>query len=285
MAVGSGPKNRLPKMQARLGVDEHGDFTWYHTFDFPSGVTTDGIWDLRGMVDKLPIPSDLSGQDCLDVAGADGFWAFELYRRHAARVVSTDLDDHAAMDWQGVSHLNDEPFPKPGRAMRAFMVARKELGMEAVERIDISAYDLAPDNVGTFDFAFIGNILIHLSDPARALRRVRSVLKDDGRILSLEPVSLPLSMLTRKIPLGHLFGDDAPRWWTPNRAAHRRLLEAAGFRIIDSGFPIMEKMGKWRARVPRELPRDRNTWHFWLWARQFGITTGWVLAEPAALPS
>lgn len=264
----------------RKGVDEHGEFNWYHTFDFPGGVTTDGLWDLRGIVDKLPIPEDLTGKSCIDVASADGFWSFELARRNAARVVSTDLDDHAAQDFQGVSHLTTAPYPKPGRAERAFRLAQANLGLTQIERADVSAYDLNPSVLGEFDFAFIGNILIHLADPVRALRQVRSVLKPDGRILSLEPVSLPLSLLTRKVPLGHLFELDAPRWWTPNRAGHRRWLEAAGFKVIDSGFPLMEKMGAWRPRIPRQIPRDRHTLHFWLWARQFGITTGWILGEP-----
>jgi hypothetical protein len=57
---------------------------WYHTFDFPGGLSTQGFFDLRGIPARLPIPPDLTGKRCLDVASADGFFAFEIPNRQAS---------------------------------------------------------------------------------------------------------------------------------------------------------------------------------------------------------
>lgn len=66
---------------------------WYHTFELPGGVVTDGYFDLRGVAGQLPLPASLAGKRCLDAAACEGFWSFEMARRGAAEVVSLDLPD------------------------------------------------------------------------------------------------------------------------------------------------------------------------------------------------
>jgi hypothetical protein len=73
---------------------------WYHTFELPGGIVTPGLFDHRKVVGKLPIPASLAGKRCLDAASSDGFFAFEMARRGAAEVVSVDLADASAQDWQ-----------------------------------------------------------------------------------------------------------------------------------------------------------------------------------------
>ena len=43
------------------------------------------------MVERFGLPASLAGKTALDVGTADGFWAFEMERRGAARVVAIDL--------------------------------------------------------------------------------------------------------------------------------------------------------------------------------------------------
>ena len=64
---------------------------WYHTFDLPGRGPTRGVFDLRSVVAKLPLPATLEGKRCLDAAACEGFWSFELARRGASEVVSLDL--------------------------------------------------------------------------------------------------------------------------------------------------------------------------------------------------
>lgn len=255
------------------------DIPWYHTFDFPDGVSTDGFFDLRGIPDRLPIPASLEGKRCLDVASADGFFAFEMARR-GGQVVSFDLPDTTMQDWQGPPGDNEQRRQSTGRARQAFAVARDAFGLD-VERVDGSVYDLSPELVGTFDFVFMGNILIHLSDPLRAVRAVRSVT--DGQLLSFESISIPMTLMRPMTPAGQLWDTDDARWWTPNWAAHRRLIEAGGYTVTSRGRPMLMPLGPLHPRWPESIPRSPRLWFHWLFVRQFGVATAWTLAEPRNL--
>lgn len=257
---------------------------WYHTFDLPGGIVTPGIYDHRRVAAKVPFP-DLTGKRCLDVASSDGFWAFEMARRGAASVTSVDLSDASRQDWQGPLGAVDRT-AGTGRAAEAFAIVRDATGLD-VERRDSSVYDLSPADLGTFDFVFMGNVLLHLSDPGRALRAVHSVT--GGQFLSYEMVLLWLSIVRPRRPMGHLWHTDDAQWWTPNMAAHRRLVRAAGFEIERAGGPLLQPFGthlpSWPSR-PLDLRTHgvRATAAYWLGVRRFGVPTSWVLARPVAAP-
>jgi tRNA (mo5U34)-methyltransferase len=262
---------------------------WYHTIDLPDGTATPGFYDHRRLVGRLPFPASLAGKRCLDVAGSDGFWAFEMWRRGATEVISIDLADPARQEWQGapsarraVVTSNRWESQHAPRASEAFEVARAALGA-AVERRHMSVYDLSPETVGTFDFVFIGNLLLHIRDPAGALVAARTVC--GGDLLLLEPVLVSLSVLFPRTPLASLWQLDEPRWWQPNLAGLRRLVEAAGFAVRDTGGPRAQRFGK---AFPRRPPLRRPSLSelvFWTLVRPFGVPTAWVLAEPLREPS
>lgn len=58
---------------------------------------------------------------------------------------------------------------------------------------ELAIYELSPELVGEFDFAFIGSLLLHPRDPVAALASVRSVLK--GELLSVDAISPLLTAL------------------------------------------------------------------------------------------
>src|SRR2546423_14048035 len=74
-------------------------YPWYHTLELGGGVVTKGMFDHRPVLDRYPIPEDLTGKRCLDVATMDGFWAFEMERRGAASVTALYLEDPAQLGW------------------------------------------------------------------------------------------------------------------------------------------------------------------------------------------
>ena len=91
---------------------EMAQIDWYHTIELPGGAFTPGFYDHRPLVPRLPIPASLEGKRCLDIAGSDGFFAFEMWRRGAAEVISIDLEDPARQEWQGLGvqpPLRDRP--------------------------------------------------------------------------------------------------------------------------------------------------------------------------------
>ncbi len=253
---------------------------WYHTFDLPGGIVTPGLFDHRSVVSKLPLPESLAGKRCLDAASADGFFAFELARRGADEVVSVDLADASRQDWQRRPADEEKARGGSGRATAAFEVVRDALELK-VDRVDLSLYDLSPDEVGTFDFVFMGNILLHLSDPARALRALRSVTRDDGRLLSYEAISLPMTVLRPRTPAAQLWHEDHGQWWTPNLVGHRRLLYAGGWDVLDTGGPLFQPFGKRMPKWPKRPPRSLREVVFWTCTRRVGGATAWALARPA----
>lgn len=257
---------------------------FYHTHELPGGVVTDGYFDLRPVVGKLPLPESLAGKRCLDAAACEGFWSFELARRGAEEVVSLDLADQSRQDWQGVVPYHDRARGS-GLASDHFGYVREALAVTNVERVDMNIYDANPRELGTFDYVFAGNILIHLADPARGLRALRSVMRPDSELLSLEATSVLLSILSPRLPLAQLWDrDDQARWWTPNMAGHRRLMHAAGFAVLAQGGPLFQPFGRVIPKWPRRLPRGPRELLFWLAVRRTGPASSWIRARPQPDP-
>jgi SAM-dependent methyltransferase len=181
---------------------------WYHTIDLPDGPT-DGTVDLRAVAPRV-LPATLSGLRALDVGTFDGFWAFELERRGAADVVATDLDRFDQAHWPRTSRtaLAAEAGDRgPGER---FGLARQAL-RSSVRRVVTSVEDLDAEALGgPVHYAVMGDLLIHLRDPVRGLERVHDALVPGGRLLTLEQVNLPLTLLRPRRAAGS-FGSQA-RW-------------------------------------------------------------------------
>ena len=216
---------------------------WYHTIDLGNGVVTPGMFDTRPTAARVPLPASLAGKRCLDVGTWDGFWAFEMERRGAASVTAVDIEDQARWDWPPHTHV-DGGRPKGVEKIEdfkegdvAFEVAREALGSK-VERIDMSIYDLSPESVGTFDFVFLGSLLLHLRDPVAALAALRSVC--GGEAVIADTVDLIPSLTRPRTPTARLEGYRRPWWWIPNKAGLERMVESAGFEILErSGLYIL----------------------------------------------
>lgn len=231
---------------------------WYHAMELAPGVETPGWFDMRPVAKILPWP-DVRGKRCLDVGTYDGFLAFEMEKRGAAEVVAIDIDDHTKWDWppdvraQGGENLAKLAGPEKGRGFR---IAHAALGSK-VDRRPISVYDLDPKTVGMFDVVVCGSLMLHLRDPLRALEAIRTVC--GGYFLSSEQISLPLTMTHRRKPVLELNGSGPLcQWEIPNAAGHRRMLFAAGFRILQSTKPYAIAYGSAHpkpGRDPRSLAR------------------------------
>ncbi len=220
--------------ELRTRIERHPE--WYHTLDLGPGLLTPGWFDTRPLLERIPFPADLSGARCLDVATFDGFWAFTMEQRGAAEVVAIDLLDERTWDWpvRARPEAHETIGKRKGRG-EGFAMAREALG-SSVERHDRSVYDLDPEVDGVFDFVYVGSLLLHLKDPVRALEAVRSVTR--GRMLLVDAIDLPLSLLRPNSPMAGLDGVGRPWWWKPNRAGLVRMVEAAGFDVAEPPVPV-----------------------------------------------
>ena len=245
--------------------------SWYHTIDLPGGVTTPGFYDLRALAGCV-LPADLSGKRCLDACSASGFWAFEMERRGAAETVALDVAAYHDTDWR-------KPWlaPSTGEAQGGtFRVARGALA-SSVTRVEQSVYDVSTESLGSFDFVFVGSVLLHLRDPVRALRALRPITTD--RLVSLEPILAVASVLRRRSSWARMARGDDARWWTPNAYAHREWLTAAGFEVLESDWH-RQHFGKLHPRVPSRLPRSVPEARWWLVDRPFGVLSQRLVARP-----
>jgi tRNA (mo5U34)-methyltransferase len=235
------------------------DLHWYHTLELPGGELTPGWFDTRAAVDRVPWPApSLSGLRCLDVGTWDGFWAFEMERRGAAEVVAIDIPDPTAWDWParatptgmamlGVVKGEDQAFDVAARAYDS-----------KVRREDLSVYDLAPERLGEFDLVFLGSLLLHLRDPVGALERIRTVCT--GSLVVAETVELLSSLRWPRRPVARLEGTEAPWWWQPNVATVRRMVDAAGFRVVATRGMYFVPLGPAHPRPPlREQLSDARS--------------------------
>ncbi len=228
--------------ELRAEVDR---FPWYHTLELGDGVVTPGMFDHRGAEDRHGIPADLSGMRCLDVGTMDGFWAFTMARRNAAEVVAVDVEDPEQLDWPPAVRARVVKTLDETKRDR-FELARDALGL-AVQRRECSVYRLDPDELGTFDLVFCGDLLVHLKDPASALQRIRAVCRGVAVICNPVKEHFPY----RRRPLAQFDGIDEFEWWLPNMAALERLVRAAGFARVERGGTFDQPAtggGAWKGR-------------------------------------
>ena len=250
--------------------------SWYHTLELAPGLRTPGWFDHSGVLASIPLPADLTGRRCLDVGTFNGFWAFEMERRGAS-VSAIDVLDPGRWDWPvGAEAATVAAVGERLAGGDGFAIAKAALG-SAVERHDLSVYDLGPERVGQFDLAFVGSLLVHLRDPVRALEAVRSVLSPEARLILVDGIDLGLSLARPRTPVARLDGLGRPWWWTANAAGLTRVLEVAGFRISDGPRRLFVPPGAgWQlSRRDWRLLRSREG--------RYQLTVAWLGDPHAAL--
>ncbi len=174
------------------------------------------------------IPSDLSGKNVLDIGCIAVFYALEMTRRGAARVVVIDSD--------------------PGYLAQARFAAEVS-GME-IEFQEMDVYDVA--KLGErFDLVLFMGVLYHLRHPLLALDLLnehvvrdtmvfQSMLRGSGQVDTISPdypfwetglfdsPGYPAMFFVEK-----RYSDDPTNWWIPNRACAEAMLRSAGFEILN----------------------------------------------------
>jgi tRNA (mo5U34)-methyltransferase len=174
------------------------------------------------------IPADLSGRSVLDIGCNAGFYAMEMKRRGAARVLGLDTaEDYLA------------------QARFAAEVNRFD-----IEFRNMSVYDVAA--LGErFDIVVFMGVLYHLRHPLLALDLIHEhVAKDLMLFQSMQRGSVEVERLEPNydfwtfdlfdrpgFPKLHLieqrYADDETVWWIPNRACVEAMLRSAGFSVVD----------------------------------------------------
>ncbi len=174
------------------------------------------------------LPEDLAGKSVLDIGCNAGYYAIELKRRGAARVLGIDTEE---------LYLNQA------------RLVRDELGLD-IEYRHCSAYDVVqiPEQ---FDVVLFMGIFYHLRYPLYALDRVVQKVKPGG-MLVFQTLMRPHNGIAKEAApdypfwedgifvdpafpqmrfFEHKFSGDKTNWWVPNQSAVEAMLRSAGLRL------------------------------------------------------
>lgn len=210
-----------PDLQARIDAA-----SWYHTIDLGDGRVTPGAYDHRPYLPRYGLPEDLTGKTALDLGAASGFFSFEMERR-GAQVTAVDLPDWDSHDF-GPNYQPDQDPETANRYLHEpFEIAKEALGSKAEKR-RLNIYDVSPQTVGVYDIVFCGSLLIHLTDPIRALWNIASVTREKAIIAtSITPAEAERPIATM---VGYDRGDG---WWLPTRRTLELMTASAGFAGVE----------------------------------------------------
>jgi tRNA (mo5U34)-methyltransferase len=227
---------------ARLSPEEIrrrvGEFEWYHTIDLGGGVSTPGVYDLEPLLPHYGIPASLAGKTVLDVGPGHGYFAFEFERRGAARVATSELPTWTEHD--ASPQLQDFFNQVPASAAdyhRGALGFAIQARASRVERHFHSVYDLTPERVGTYDLVFCASVLLHLTDPLRAMYGIRRVCRDQAIISTGVDTHPELAEQSVAQFIGTATGQ---AFWLPTMKCLENMLLAAGFARVErvSGFHL-----------------------------------------------
>jgi tRNA (mo5U34)-methyltransferase len=204
---------------------------WFHNIDLG------GVWTapshflgdypaVKWRRFKDAIPENLRGASVLDIGCNGGFYAIEMKRRGAGRVVAIDSDE---------DYLNQARF------------AAEVTGHE-IEFRNLSVYDIGA--LGEkFDVVLFMGVLYHLRHPLLALDLIHEHVARDilvfqsmqrGSADIFEPAvdydfAETAHFNRSDYPKLHFieqrYAGDPTNWWAPNRACAEAMLRSAGFAI------------------------------------------------------
>jgi tRNA (mo5U34)-methyltransferase len=197
------------------------------------------------------MPDDLSGRTVLDVGCNAGFYALEMKRRGADRVVGVDSDP---------------------RYLAQARLASRVTGLE-LELRQLSVYEIG--ELGEkFDVVLFMGVLYHLRHPLLALDLLyehvvgdlmlfQSMLRGRDEVLALAkdyPFSRTDIFEAPGFPVMHFieqeYAADWTNWWIPNRACVEAMLRSAGFTILDNPAPEVYLCRRATARAVENADTD-----------------------------
>lgn len=214
------------------------DCDFYHTIELQDGTVHPGDWDLRGYEEAYLGGVDLAGRRVIEFGPASG-WMSAFIAARAAALTVFDLPPGAPPEF--VPHPDvdmaataADAAVSAGRLRRSWWYAKQRLGFDA-RAVYGDIYRL-PGDVGRYDVAFFGAILLHLSSPFRALQQAAAVT--DEAIVVSEVDSSPklpgydelagaAAGLTVFNPTEPPFG--MTHWWAVSPAMVAHMLRRLGF--------------------------------------------------------
>jgi O-methyltransferase len=202
--------------------------------DVPEYGPVTGQWDLRNVTDRYLGEINFRGKRVLELGPASGFLTFAM-ERMGAEVTAVDIDERHAWDFVPQAGLDMEAVEKRRRlGMRllknGFWFAHRAHRSRA--RVVYSNIYELPDDLGRFDVAVLGLILLHLRDPLTALERCARHADTIVVTELLMPLAAPGVPTAQLVPTAQNGVWDT--WWYFTPAYIVEFLRVLGFTTIDT---------------------------------------------------
>lgn len=242
-----GPRREAPD-RAALERRVRALGAWFHNMDL-AGVQTApdhflGDYPaIKWRRFEHAIPRDLRGLTVLDVGCNAGFYAIEMWRRGAARVVGIDSDERYLAQARLAAEVHGAP----------------------IELRQLSVYDVGA--LGErFDLVLFLGVAYHLRHPLLALDLLRehvvsdllvfqSLMRGDAGVDPIdedypftETAIFERATFPRMSFIERAYAGDPTNWWFPNHACAEAMLRSAGFAIV--ARPEEEVLVCRRAAIP-----------------------------------
>ena len=210
---------------------------WFHNIDLHGVHTAPDHFlgdypRLHWSTFENALPWDLRGRTVLDIGCNAGFFAIEMKRRGAERVVGIDSD---------------------ARYLAQAKLAAEVLDAE-IEFKQMTVYELAALRE-RFDLVLFMGVLYHLRHPLLALDLLHEHVVGDLLLFqSMLRGSSEAAAVEKNYPFSehevfdrpdfpkmhfveHQYAGDQTNWWIPNRACAEAMLRSAGFAIVAHPAP------------------------------------------------
>tara|TARA_B100001123_G_C15171273_1_gene971496 strand:+ start:54 stop:815 length:762 start_codon:yes stop_codon:yes gene_type:complete len=218
---------------------------WFHTMDI-NGYTTKGLCDWRPYK-KYFFLEKSKNQTVLDIGAGDGFFSFEM-EKLGAKVVATEIESQFERDNYkfGIENLKSKHSLTKGYS---FNLVKKHLKSD-VKLITSNIYNLDKDLDSKFDIIFCSDVIMHLTDPVKAITKICDVskkyiiignpinhisLRGKGFISAIKnlPKYLALKLLNNDPFI--LFQGHTNRniFWLPSFQGIVSMLRSCGFELVD----------------------------------------------------
>ncbi len=243
-----------PGFQPPRYVEDVSDCFFYQSMKLPGLGLQTGAWDLRENVDAYLGAQNYAGKRVIDIGTASGYLAFEMEKR-GAEVVALERLPTVPTDEMGLVPFADFS-TRFGETIaievhkrvdyyhglqNSFWMAHRLL----CSKLRLYCVDslVCPSELGEFDYAFFGSILLHLRDPLQALTTFARKTRE--RIIiteSLEDVGdasqLPVMFLRPNIQDSANLGT----WWYLTPVLLKQFLEILGFPNVTISYHSVRRV-------------------------------------------
>jgi SAM-dependent methyltransferase len=226
---------------------------WFHTMDL-NGYITKGLCDWRPYKKNFFLEKTIN-KTVLDVGAGDGYFSFEM-EKIGAHVTATEIDSQLNRDNYnfGLENIKSKHSLIDGYSFKAASLKINS----SIKLISSNIYDIDKDVSEKFDVVFCSDVIMHLTDPIKALQNIHKISKK--YLILGNPINhMPIRGQGKKKGIKNIFKNILLKllnedpyilfqghtsrniFWLPTTKGIEAMLNSCGFRILKKNIFFSKK--------------------------------------------